>query len=116
MVELILSLTDYPSPISNDDLIGPGSLLKAANVPGAQVFVFPPQGPIEVVMVLAPDRFVWDARTDNGMAWIQGMIDRGLCEAKALDLEATLAWWCEWVPRAYRPEILGAREVGASSH
>lgn len=100
----------------DDDLSGPGALAEAAACDGAQLFVFPRGGPVEAVLVLAPDRFVFDVRTENAMAWFQGTISRGLREAKALDIEATLAWWCEWVPRAFRPEILGQRSPGEPAH
>lgn len=88
-----------------DDFSAPQALIDAAALPGAQLFVFPASGHIEAVVVLAPDRLVWELRTDNAAGWFEQL---GLGPGgSAVELEAALAAWCEWVPRVFRGVILG---------
>lgn len=88
-----------------DDFSARAALVDAALLPGAQLFVFPDVGMIEAVLVLAPDRLVWELRTDNAIAWLDTL---GLSSgASPVDVEAVLAVWCEWVPRLFRGVILG---------
>lgn len=88
-----------------DDFSTQSALLEAAALPGAHLFVFPAGGDVEAVIVLAPDRLVWELRTDNAMAWFDEL---GLAVSRSpLDLEAALAHWCEWVPRLFRGVVLG---------
>ena len=87
----------------DDDLSGPGALAEAAACDGAQLFVFPRGGPVEAVLVLAPDRFVFDVRTENAMAWFQGTISRGLREAKASTLRPR---WPGGVSGSRAPSVL----------
>ena len=88
-----------------DDFSVPSALADAAAVPGAQLFVFPAGGDIEAVFVLAPDRLVWELRTDNAVGWWRQL---DLVPGRSVvDLEAALAYWCEWVPRAFRGIVLG---------
>lgn len=88
-----------------DDFSAPAALLEAALLPGAQLFVFPESGSIEAVLVLAPDRLVWELRTDNAIGWFHEL-DLAL-PGSPLHVEAALAAWCQWVPRLFRGVILG---------
>lgn len=99
-----------------DDFSSPSALFEAAALPGAQLFVFPAGGQVEAVFVLAPDRLVWDLRTDNAAAWFEEL---GLRPGSVVELEAALAAWCEWVPRMFRGVVLGtetAEDLAAPRH
>lgn len=87
-----------------DDFSAPSALAEAAALDGAQLFVFPAGGDVEAVFVLAPDRLVWELRTDNAIAFA-GQLQRG----SAVELEAALSYWCEWVPRMFRGVLLGVQ-------
>lgn len=97
-----------------DDFSTPSALLDAAAQPGAQLFVFPAGGDVEAIFVLAPDRLVWELRTDNAIAFL-GHLRPG----SAVELEAALAYWCEWVPRLMRGVVLGTHtpeDLAAPQH
>lgn len=99
-----------------DDFSTEAALLEAAALPDAQVFVFPAGGNVEAVLVVAPDRLVWELRTDNAAAWLEQMALQGQSFA---DVEAALAYWCEWVPRLFRGIVLGvqsAEDLNAPHH
>jgi len=100
-----------------DDFSLPSALADAAACPGAQLFVYPAQGQVEAIFVLAPDRLVWELRSEESQAWFdQFMSGPGV---SLLALEAGLAAWCEWVPRLFRGAVLGiesADDVEASRH
>lgn len=100
-----------------DDFSSPSALVEAALVPGAQLFVFPVGGQVEAIVVLAPDRLVFELRTDNAIGWFEQL---GLESAgSAVELEAALAAWCEWVPRMFRGVVLGtesADDLAAPRH
>lgn len=94
---------------TDDDFSRSTALVEAAVVPGAELFVFPASGQIEAILVLAPDRFVFELRTDNAMCWFDQLgLERG---AAAVDLEAAISCWCEWVPRFLRGCVLGTETV-----
>lgn len=100
-----------------DDFTTPDAIVVAADLPGAQLFVFPPSGQVEAVLVLAPDRFVWELRSDNAAAWFEACAFTGI--GGPVSLEAALAHWCSWVPRLYRPIVLGiqsAEDLTAPRH
>lgn len=112
--------------MSPDDFSSEAAMVEAASAPGAQVFVFPGPGvvsgdrypPVEAVLVLTPDRLVWDLRTENALAWF-ARLELHLGGVSDVDIEAQLSHWCEWVPRAYRGLVLGAvsgDELGACKH
>lgn len=88
-----------------DEFDTASALAEAAALPGAQLFVFPVGGQVEALFVLAPDRLVWELRTDNAMAFFDALdLQRG---GSLIELEAALAAWCEWVPRLFRGVVLG---------
>lgn len=92
-----------------DEFSAPSALVEAAAVPGAQLFVFPASGQVEAIVVLAPDRLVWELRTDNAVCWLEQL---GLGPGgSVVELEAALAAWCEWVPRLFRGVVLGIEDA-----
>lgn len=100
-----------------DEFSGPSALAEAAAVPGAQLFVFPAGGQVEAIFVLAPDRLVWELRTDSAMGWFE-QLELG-AGGSLVELEAALAAWCEWVPRMFRGVVLGietAEDLESARH
>lgn len=91
----------------SDEFDTASALAEAAALPGAELFVFPAGGDVEAVFVLAPDRLVWELWTDNAAAFIESL---GLKSGGSMvDLEAALAYWCEWVPRLFRGVVMGTQ-------
>lgn len=95
--------------MSDDEFTMDGALLEASLVPGAQLFVFPAQGQVEAIFVIAPDRMVFELRSEFAVEWLDAMVERGLRAGSFVDLEAALAAWCEWIPTLYRGVILGVQ-------
>jgi len=93
--------------MSDDEFTMDGALLEAALVPGAHVFVFPSEGLIEAVFVLAPDRMVFELRSESSAGWLDQMVARGLRQSTFIELESALATWCAWVPTMWRGVVLG---------
>lgn len=102
---------------TDDEFLAPSALVEAASQPGAELFVFPADGFVEAVVVVCSDRVVWELRTDNAVAWLEGL---GLAPGRSVaDVEAAVAGWCEWVPRMFRGVVLGveaAEDFDAARH
>lgn len=102
---------------TDPDLSTAEALRQAAALPGAQLFVFPAGGNVEAIVVVAPDRVVWELRTENAVAWLAQL---GLAPGRTFaDVEAAVAYWTEWVPVLFRGVILGtesAEDFAAPRH